>query len=295
MQKSIFSAMMAYVLWGILPIYWKSLGAVSPLYIISSRIFWSFVFCGIFVGFTHKWPEIKTIILDKKRLGYSVLCGLLVSLNWYTFIWAVNANYIVDASLGYYINPLVVVLFSFLFFGEKFNRLEMASIGLALFGVLFITIQFGKFPVVAIVLAISFALYGVFKKKLNASPIVSLILETAVVTPFALGAIIYLESHGEGVIALGDLLVTSLAVLAGVVTAIPLLLYAKGIQEISFSLLGFLQYITPTMMLFLGVFLYKESFNMANLFGFSFIWVALLIFSFSKVRSGKAEPPEPEI
>jgi len=295
MQKSIFSAMMAYVLWGILPIYWKSLGAVSPLYIISSRIFWSFIFCAIFVGFTHKWPEIKTIILDKKRLGYSVFCGLLVSLNWYTFIWAVNANYIVDASLGYYINPLVVVLFSFLFFGEKFNRLEMASIGLALFGVLFITIQFGKFPVVAMVLAISFALYGVFKKKLNASPIVSLFLETAVVTPFALGAIVYLESHGEGVIALGDPLVISLAILAGVVTAIPLLLYAKGIQEISFSLLGFLQYITPTMMLFLGIFLYKETFNMANLFGFSFIWVALLIFSFSKVRSGKAEPPEPEI
>lgn len=295
MQKSMISAMMAYVLWGILPIYWKALGPVSPLYILASRIFWSFIFCMIFVGFTHKWPEIKIIIRDRKRLGYSILCGLLVSLNWYTFIWAVNANYIVDASLGYYINPLVVVLFSFLFFGEKFNRLEMASIALALIGVLFIALQLGKFPVIALVLAISFALYGVFKKKLNASPIVSLILETAVVTPFAFGAMVYLESQGQGVIALGDPVVTTLAILAGVVTAIPLLLYAKGIQEISFSLLGFFQYITPTMMLFLGVFLYKEAFNITDLLGFSFIWVALLIFSYSKVKSGKAEPPEPEL
>lgn len=295
MQKNMISAMMAYVLWGILPIYWKALSPASPLYILASRIFWSFIFCLVFVGFTHKWPEIKSIINDKKRLIYSILSGLMVSLTWYTFIWAVNANNIVDASLGYYINPLMVVLFSILLFGERLNKWEIIAVGLALLGVVIITLQLGKFPVIALVLALTFSLYGVFKKKLNASPIVSLILETAVVTPFALGAMIYLESHGEGVLALGDPTVTILAILAGVVTAIPLLLYAKGIQEISFSLLGFFQYITPTMMLFLGVFLYKESFTMTDLFGFSFIWIALLIFSFSKAGSGKAEPPEPEI
>ena len=295
MQKSIISAMMAYVLWGILPIYWKALKEVSPLYILASRIFWSFIFCVIFVTIIKKWPEIKTILLDKKRFIYCILSGIMVSLNWYTYIWAVNANFIIDASLGYYINPLVVVLFSALFFGERFNKWESLSVLLALVGVLFITLKIGKFPVVAIVLALTFALYGVFKKKLNASPIVSLILETAVVAPFAFVAILYIESQGQGVIALGNPMVAALAVLAGVVTAIPLLLYAKGVQEISFSLLGFFQYITPTIMLFLGVFLYGEAFSTVDLIGFGFIWLALIIFTISKIQNGTKEIVEPDL
>lgn len=295
MQKSIISAMMAYVLWGILPIYWKALKEVSPLYILASRIFWSFIFCVIFVTIIKKWPEIKTILLDKKRFIYCILSGIMVSLNWYTYIWAVNANFIIDASLGYYINPLVVVLFSALFFGERFNKWESLSVLLALVGVVFITLKIGKFPVVAIVLALTFALYGVFKKKLNASPIVSLILETAVVAPFAFVAILYIESQGQGVIALGNPVVAALAVLAGVVTAIPLLLYAKGVQEISFSLLGFFQYITPTIMLFLGVFLYGEAFSTVDLIGFGFIWLALIIFTISKIQNGTKEIVEPDL
>ena len=295
MQKSIISAMMAYVLWGILPIYWKALKEVSPLYILASRIFWSFIFCVIFVTIIKKWPEIKTILLNKKRFIYCILSGIMVSLNWYTYIWAVNANFIIDASLGYYINPLVVVLFSALFFGERFNKWESLSVLLALVGVVFITLKIGKFPVVAIVLALTFALYGVFKKKLNASPIVSLILETAVVAPFAFVAILYIESQGQGVIALGNPMVAALAVLAGVVTAIPLLLYAKGVQEISFSLLGFFQYITPTIMLFLGVFLYGEAFSTVDLIGFGFIWLALIIFTISKIQNGTKEIVEPDL
>ncbi|WP_414733818.1 EamA family transporter RarD [Acetobacterium carbinolicum] len=295
MQKSIISAMMAYVLWGILPIYWKALKEVSPLYILASRIFWSFIFCVIFVTIIKKWPEIKTVLLDRKRFIYCILSGIMVSLNWYTYIWAVNANFIIDASLGYYINPLVVVLFSALFFGERFNKWESLSVLLALVGVVFITLKIGKFPVVAIVLALTFALYGVFKKKLNASPIVSLILETAVVAPFAFVAMIYIESQGQGVIALGSPVVTALAVLAGVVTAIPLLLYAKGVQDISFSLLGFFQYITPSIMLFLGVFLYGEVFTMVDLIGFGFIWVALIIFTISKIYNGSKEIVEPDL
>ncbi|AWW26031.1 EamA family transporter RarD [Acetobacterium sp. KB-1] len=295
MQKSIISAMMAYVLWGILPIYWKALKEVSPLYILASRIFWSFIFCVIFVTIIKKWPEIKTVLLDRKRFIYCILSGIMVSLNWYTYIWAVNANFIIDASLGYYINPLVVVLFSALFFGERFNKWESLSVLLALVGVVFITLKIGKFPVVAIVLALTFALYGVFKKKLNASPIVSLILETAVVAPFAFVAMIYIESQGQGVIALGSPVVTALAVLAGVVTAIPLLLYAKGVQDISFSLLGFFQYITPSIMLFLGVFLYGEIFTMVDLIGFGFIWVALIIFTISKIYNGSKEIVEPDL
>ena len=295
MQKSIISAMMAYVLWGILPIYWKALKEVSPLYILASRIFWSFIFCVIFVTIIKKWPEIKTILLDKKRFIYCILSGIMVSLNWYTYIWAVNANFIIDASLGYYINPLVVVLFSALFFGERFDKWESLSVLLALVGVVFITLKIGKFPVVTIVLALTFALYGVFKKKLNASPIVSLILETAVVAPFAFVAILYIESQGQGVIALGNPMVATLAVLAGVVTAIPLLLYAKGVQEISFSLLGFFQYITPTIMLFLGVFLYGEAFSTVDLIGFGFIWLALIIFTISKIQNGTKEIVEPDL
>ncbi|MDZ5723548.1 EamA family transporter RarD [Acetobacterium carbinolicum] len=295
MQKSIISAMMAYVLWGILPIYWKALKEVSPLYILASRIFWSFIFCVIFVTIIKKWPEIKTVLLDRKRFIYCILSGIMVSLNWYTYIWAVNANFIIDASLGYYINPLVVVLFSALFFGERFNKWESLSVLLALVGVVFITLKIGKFPVVAIVLALTFALYGVFKKKLNASPIVSLILETAVVAPFAFVAMIYIESQGQGVIALGSPVVTALAVLAGVVTAIPLLLYAKGVQDISFSLLGFFQYITPSIMLFLGVFLYGEVFTMVDLIGFGFIWVALIIFTISKIYNGSKEIVEADL
>lgn len=295
MKKGIFYAIMAYALWGILPIYWKALNSVSALYILSSRILWSFVFCMILIGFIKKQNEIKEVLKDKKKVLYAVLCGITVSVNWYTYIWAVNANYVIDASLGYYINPLVVVIFGVFLFKEKLNKVEWASVGLAFLGVLYITIQLGKFPVVALTLAITFTLYGVFKKKLNVSPIVSLIMETAVVFPFALGGVIYFEAQGQGVLALGDPMVMVLAVMAGVVTAIPLLFYAKAVQAMPFSTLGFFQYISPTIMLFTGIFLYGEAFTRTDLIGFSFIWTALVIFSISKIRSKKMEVPEAEL
>lgn len=284
MKKGLVQAILAYVLWGILPAYWKLLANLPPVYILSTRIVWSLVFCLIIVASMRMLPDLKALVKDKRRLLYTALAGVFITVNWLVFIWAVNSGHVIESSMGYFINPLMVVMISVVFFKEKLTQLEIVSLVLAFAGVMIMVIQFGSFPYISLVLAVSFAVYGAIKKKAGIDPNLSLTLETAVVFPVSLGLLIYYEAVGNGAIGSMSPLQLILLPLAGVVTAIPLLLYGYGVKHLSLSVVGFCQYIAPSLMLFLGVFAYGEKFTLQHLITFSFIWLALVIFLLSKFR-----------
>ncbi len=276
---------LAFTLWGLLPIFWKLLDALSAEEILANRIIWSFVFVSCILLWTGEYRKIKEILLHKGNLLLILLASLIISLNWFTYIWAVNSNYVVQASLGYFINPLVVSVLSITVVKEKFNKGQYAALVLALIGVGVMTMQYGRIPWVALTLAVTFAFYGLIKKYLPVESVTSLALETLAVTPFALGYLIYRTMSGTGnITAALPPLTIALLLLSGVVTATPLVWFTRSAQLIKFSTVGFLQYIAPTMTLLLGVFIFKEEFNPGHLVSFSFIWAALAVYTFSTVK-----------
>lgn len=277
----------AYLLWGFLPIYWKLIDEVPADEILAHRIVWSFIFMMCIVLSLRKrapfTQECKRIIRNKKQLFYITLASVVISLNWLTYIWAVNSDYVIQASLGYYINPLVSILLGMLVLKEKLTKRQWVSFAVAGIGVLNLTFTFGIFPWVSIALALSFGLYGLLKKMVDVSPMFGLTIETMIVTPVAA---IYLFAIPTNTISLNNLFSTTgyLLIGAGVATAIPLLLFASGAKHIPLAMIGFLQYIAPTIMLFLGIFLYKETFSVAHFISFALIWVALIIYMGSVTR-----------
>ncbi|WP_102347387.1 EamA family transporter RarD [Bacillus sp. Marseille-P3661] len=282
------SALAAYGLWGVLPIYWKLLGLVSAGEILAHRIIWSLAFLiGILIvskKVKSGIKEIKNIMADKQQSVAILLASLLISLNWFLFIWAVNNNHMVETSLGYYINPLVSVLLGIIFLKEKLTQLQMITFILAAVGVINLVLHFGSFPWVAFSLAISFGLYGLLKKFVHLGAIVGLTIETLVITPFALIYLVYIYNQTNVSVSTLSISEWLLLMGGGVATAVPLLLFATGVRRIPLSMIGFLQYIAPTLMLIIGVFVYDETFTKVHLISFIFIWLALLIFSLSNWR-----------
>jgi len=287
----IFYALSAYILWGLLPLYWKLLEEVPAIEVLAHRILWSFILMSLVVFLTGGWKTLTPVLLDKKKLTLIFLCGFIVSLNWFTYIYAVNSGFVIEASMGYYINPLVVVLLGVTVFREKLGRWQLAALILATLGVLIITVQYGRIPWIALLLAGSFASYGLIKKIIRINPVSGLALETFIVMPFALLYIMNLENTGLG--AFGTVPVTTKLVLAGagLITATPLFLFARGIERTTFSMIGFLQYIAPTLTLFLGIFIFKEHFSLSHLVSFCLIWIALIIFTLANV--GVLKPKQP--
>ncbi|WP_192869502.1 EamA family transporter RarD [Lentibacillus sediminis] len=282
----------AYLLWGFLPIYWKLADAAPPGEILAHRIVWSFIFMLIIIIISRKWTsflgESKALLKNKKRLAGITAASVFISLNWLTFIWAVNSDYVIQASLGYYINPLVSILLGILVLKERTTRRQNVSFILAGIGVVYLTVSFGVFPWVSLVLALSFAFYGLLKKQIDVSAMTGLTIETMIVTPLAL---IYLFVLPETAFSLADPVSTLNLLLmgAGVATAIPLLLFASGAKKIPLGLVGFLQYIAPTIMLILGVFLYNEPFTSAHLVAFILIWFALFLYMSSAYRRPRSQ------
>ncbi|MRX72914.1 EamA family transporter RarD [Bacillus lacus] len=285
----VFTAL-SYLLWGILPVYWKLVETVPADEILAHRILWSFIFMLILITFTRQWTPFISILYQMKKRPLLIvsLCvsSLLISTNWFVYIWAVNNAHMVDASLGYYINPLVSVLLGMIFLKEKLNLWQQSSFLLAGAGVLITTIHYGIFPWVAVILALSFGLYGLTKKVTKLNSTIGLTFETMAVLP---AAIIYLAfAGGASSFADWDSMTMLLLVGAGVVTAVPLLLFASGAQRIPLFMVGILQYIAPTITLFLGVIIYGEPFSAVELVTFILIWSALLLFTFSQSRVLKA-------
>jgi len=292
-RKGIIWATCAYLLWGILPIYWKWLGHVPSDEIIASRILWAFVFTVLIVVIMRKSKQlimdIRTLWQNQKAFWSLFSASALVTANWFIFIWAVNNNHMVETSLGYYINPLVSVLLGIIFLKERLSTAQKLAFMMAAVGVLILTISYGRFPWLAFSLAISFAIYGLIKKTIQLDALRGLTIETFFIMPFAFIYYMYLFITDRAVLFHHSAQTDALLVFTGAATAIPLLLFAIGAQRLPLYLIGFLQYIAPTCMLFLGVIIYGETFKPIDLFSFSFIWISLVIFTMSKVVEARAK------
>ena len=288
-KKGLACGLGAYVLWGVLPVYWKLLDDVLPFEILSSRFMWSCVFVALLIIFQGKLPlfltEVKSIFGSFKTGVAMVSAAFVISINWGSFIWAVNNGHIVETSMGYYINPLVSVLFAVLFLRERLNKMQIAAVLCACVGVASMVWSFGKLPWVSLTLAVSFALYGLIKKLLPVSSLTSIMLETLIITPLALMYEYTLWQQGVSFYASGDTQVLCLLAGAGAVTAVPLLLFTAGAKLLPLKIIGFLQYISPTLTLLLGVFIYGEPFTASHLLAFGWIWAALALFVVSQLRS----------
>lgn len=288
-QSGVLNAAFSYILWGVLPVYWKLLHHVDADQILANRIFWAFFFMAAVLILTNKWTlfagTLRGLASNKKQLAALTVASLLISINWFIYIWAVNTDQMIEAALGYYINPLVSVLLGMVFLKERLSVIQYTSFALAAIGVLIMTISYGQFPAIAIALAVSFGLYGLAKKVIKVDPAVGLALETMVVMPLAALYLGYLFIQGNSSLFSGSWSTSILLTGAGAATAIPLLYFAKGAQRIPLATLGILQYIAPTLTLILGIFVYKESFSSVHLLAFSFIWSALILYSLSRTKT----------
>lgn len=287
-QVGVISAAWSYLIWGLLPIYWKLVDVVSSEEILANRVVWSFVFMIVLLALTKKISRLKDTLqqlwTNKMQLIALILASLLISCNWFVYIWAVNSDHMIEASLGYYINPLVSVLLGLIILKEKLNIPQIVSLVLATIGVLVLTLNYGSFPWISITLAVSFGLYGLAKKMIKLDSAIGLTLETMIVTPLGVIYMIYLFVQGNSSFFAISPTIDLLLIGAGAATATPLLFFAIGAQKIPLSTLGFLQYIAPTISLILGVFVYGEHFSKSHLLAFVFIWSALTIYSVSKTK-----------
>lgn len=291
-QAGALAAIGACVLWGILPIYWKLLSEASAYEIFTHRICWSFVFMMLVLAGSGRlrfaWQETKEVLADRRRLLYLLGASLLISFNWLTYIWSVNHAHILEASMGYYINPLMNVVLGMLLFGERLLPVKKLSLLLAAVGILHMTVNFGAVPWISLILAVTFSGYGVFKKLAHIDPATSVALETLFVLPPALGYLCYLSGTGTAHFAVDGTL-TLLLIGAGAVTATPMVLFTKGANLLPLNVLGFLQYIQPTINFLVGVFVFHEAFGLTRLCSFAFIWAALLLFSVSETFAVRGE------
>ena len=281
-------AVLAFLFWGaIAPIYFKQVSSVEPLEVLIHRIFWSFIILIPLLFITKQVDVFKIIIKDIKMIKYLTLTTFFISLNWLVFIWAVANDKIMETALGYYINPLVSVFLGYVFFAERMTRYQNFAIFIAFLAVLYQLISLGSLPIVSLTLALSFAFYGMIRKKINVGSIVGLFVETLILMPFALIGIYYLMINDKLSFLNSSDYINIMLTLGGLITIIPLLLFNGAATRMKLSTLGFFQYIGPTCAFLLAIFVYKEEFNSDKLITFSLIWIALLIFSLDSFNTRK--------
>jgi len=290
MNKGIWYAVGAYAVWGLFPIYWKWLHQVPALQLLSHRIGWSFFLLLAVILATRQWQAFRAAALNRRVLRIYLIAAVLIGVNWLTYVWAVNAGFIVETSLGYFINPLLSVLMGVLFLRERLRAWQWVPIGMATAGVLYLTFAYGALPWIALTLAFSFGLYGLIKKVAPLSSLYGLTLETGILFLPALAYLLVANAAGQGAFlhagARSDLLLAG----AGLVTTIPLLMFASAARRIPLSLVGILQYIAPTLQFLLGVLVYKEPFTHTQLIGFGIVWMALIIFGVEGFLAHRAQP-----
>ena len=280
-------ALFTFFLWGVLPVYWKIFGDVPALEVLGHRILWSFVFTLTLIIISGRWADlaasVKRIMADKRKLAGLLLGSVLISFNWLTFIWAVNHDLVVESSLGYYINPLLNVLIGVTVLRERLSLWQGAAVFLAFAGVAYLSYNHGSVPVVALILAGTMSIYGLVKKVTGLSALIGMTMETAITAPAALVYFIVLYSGGGGYpISFSPVFIALMG--AGIVTSVPLVMFAYSLNRLTYSLMGIIQYIAPTLTLLLGVFVYNEPFTRAHLIAFAFIWSALILFTVAKTR-----------
>jgi chloramphenicol-sensitive protein RarD len=283
----------AFLIWGVSPIYWKTLTAVPALEIIAHRVIWSFLILMPLILLRSRWKDFLSVLMNWRSLAILVVTSLFVSCNWLVYIWAINNGFLLQASLGYYINPLVNVLLGTLFLRERLRFFQVLAVLLAGTGVLYLTLVYGQFPWIACMLAFSFGVYGLIRKVIAVGSLVGLTIETFLLTTPALGYLIYLDMDGSAAFHSGPLQIDLLLAGTSVITALPLLLFAMSARRVRLTTLGFLQYIAPSCMFVMAVFIFLEPFRTEQLISFSLIWSALAVYSTDSVvhfrNGGSAE------
>jgi chloramphenicol-sensitive protein RarD len=279
MNPGIVYAALAYLSWGLFPLYFRQVAAVPALEVVLHRTLWSLVFLLGLLAVRRQWAWMRELLRQPRVLGAFALSALLLAANWLTYVWAVNNGHVVDASLGYFILPLVNVALGFVFLHERPRTGQWLAVAVAAAGVVWLTVQAGHLPWIALVLALSFGFYGLLRKVAILGALEGLALETVLLAPLTVAVLGALAWQGQGALVQGDAATVGWLMLAGPVTAIPLLLFAAGARRIPMATLGILQYISPSLQLALGVWLFRESFDPDRLAGFALIWVALLLYS----------------
>lgn len=290
-REGLASAVICNVWWGIMPIYWHWLRPIDSSVIIFYRIFLVAVVCLIAALFKYSVGEILEPLKDKKRVLTYIAAGMLITANWSIYIWAINADYVIQTCIGYYIEPLMVCIFGVAIFKEKLTVYKKIALAFAAAGVALIIIYFRQVPLIALSLALTFSIYAAFKKNLNAPPVLSLLYETVFLAPFALAVIIYLESTGQGAagsLGSGELYKYGLLMFCGLFTAFPLGMFANAANKINMFALGLTEYFSPTLSLIIGIFLFKEPFEKVQLVAFAIIWAGLVFFSYGEFKYYKS-------
>jgi chloramphenicol-sensitive protein RarD len=283
MQKGYWYAVGAYVTWGLFPIYWKWLQRISALQLIGHRVVWSCVMLLAIIVISRQWKVFRSSILHRRTLAIYALAGILIAINWTIYVWAVNSNFIVETSLGYFINPLVSIFLGVLVLGERLRVVQWLAIGLAAAGVLYLTLGYGSLPWISLALACTFGVYGLVKKMAPLGAVHGLALETGILLIPALAYLLYESQAGRGAFTHSGTSVDLLMIGAGPVTTIPLLFFAAAARRIPLSMVGLFQYIAPTLQFLIGVFLYHEPFTRSRFIGFSMVWLGLLLSAFESL------------
>jgi chloramphenicol-sensitive protein RarD len=279
MNKGIYYAVSAYVLWGLLPLYWKLLHHVPVLQLLSHRIMWSFIFIMAVILVSKQQQTFWKAITTVRVLRVYFITALLVGANWLIYVWAVQNDFVVETSLGYFINPLISVLMGVIFLRERLRVGQWAPIALATIGVIYLTFTYGSLPWIALSLAVTWAIYGLVKKLAPLSSLYGLAVETGILLLPAFLYLIFSEGSGQGIFLHETTISVLLLIGTGIATTIPLLLFASAVVRIPLSLVGILQYIAPTLQFLLGVFVFKEGFSRSQFIGFSLVWLALILFA----------------
>ena len=286
-RKGAIFACLAFFMWGLAPIYFKMIQHVSAFEILMHRVIWSVMFLILVVSVLNYWDKIKRILIQPKLILMLVVTSTLLGFNWGLFIWAINNNHMLDASLGYYINPLLNVLLGMVFLNERLRKLQGAAVALAFTGVLLQLISFGSFPVVAFSLATSFALYGLLRKKLQVDALPGILIEALILLPVALTYWWLMAPTETSNLPANDWLTNALLVSAGIVTTLPLLCFTGAAKRLQYTTLGFFQYIGPSLMFILAVVFYGEVFDAERVITFACIWSALAIFSWDSYHQSR--------
>ncbi len=289
-KEGILYAFGAYFIWGMVPIYWKLIKHVPAIQLIGHRIAWSFILLALVLLAARKWQELHVLASDRKIIRIYSAAAVLVFFNWFIYVWAVNSGYIVEASLGYFINPLLSVLLGVVFLRERLRLFQWIAVGLAAAGVIYLTVAYGRLPWISLGLAFTFGFYGLVKKTAPLGPLNGLTLETGILFIPAVLFLVWQDLLGQGAFLhtgfVSDLLMAG----AGFITTVPLLMFASAARRIPLTTIGIMHYITPTCQFLLGVFVYKEGFSAIQALGFGIVWIGLIIFGVESFMTRRTIP-----
>ena len=283
------AGLVAYLMWGVLPVYFKTVGAVLPTEVLAHRVMWAVPFGALILLARRQWPEVKRALTHRLMLFWLSLSAVFIALNWFIYIWAIQDERILETSLGYYINPLTNMLAGVVLFAERLRRPQILAVGLATIGVLVLTISGGHVPWVALALALTFTVYAVIRKMVVIGGMPGLFVETLLLLPFAAAWFAWMNNSGAAMFAGGDTSLTFWLVMAGPITALPLLCFALAARRLPLTTIGFMQFLAPTLQFCIGIY-YGEPLTTAHLVCFGFIWTAVIVFSMDAVRAGKTKP-----